>query len=46
MPVGTAILGILDSVGNNYVFENNKIFIDHILLKFKLCVYKSRERSS
>ena len=40
----TAILGILDSVSNNSFFENNKILINHILLIFKLCVYKSREK--
>ena len=40
----TAILGILDSVSNNSFFENNKIFINHILLIFKLFVYKSREK--
>ena len=38
----TAILGILDSVSNNSFFENNKIFFNHILLIFKLYVYKSR----
>ena len=42
----TAILGILDSVSNNYFFENNKILINHILLIFKLYVYKSREKKS
>ena len=40
----TAILGILDSVSNNSLFENNKTLINHILLIFKLCVYKSREK--
>ena len=40
----TAILGILDSVSNNSFFENNKILINHILLIFKLYVYKSREK--
>ena len=40
----TAILGILDSVSNNFFFENNKIFINHILLKSKLYVYKYREK--
>ena len=40
----TAILGILDCVSNNSFSENNKIFINHILLIFKLYVYKSREK--
>ena len=40
----TAILGIFDSVSNNSFFENNKILINHILLIFKLYVYKSREK--
>ena len=40
----TAILGILDFVSNNSFFENNKILINHILLIFKLYVYKSREK--
>ena len=40
----TAILGILNSVSNNSFFENNKIFINHILFIFKLYVYKSREK--
>ena len=41
----TAILDILDSVSNNtFFFENNKILINHILLIFKLYVYKYREK--
>ena len=32
----TAILGILDSVSNNSFFENNKIFMNRILLIFKI----------
>ena len=40
----TAILGFLDSVSNNFFFENNKILINHILLNFKLYVHKSREK--
>ena len=40
----TIILGILDSISNNSFFENSKIFINHILLIFKLCVYKFREK--
>ena len=42
----TAIIGILNCVRNNSFFETNKIFINHILLIFKLYVYKSRERNS
>ena len=38
------IFEILDSVSNNSFFENNKDFVDHILLIFKLYVYKSREK--
>ena len=34
----------LDSVSSNSFFENNKIFINHILLIVKLYVYKSREK--
>ena len=40
----TAVLGILDSVSINSFSENNKIFINHILLIFKLYVYKCREK--
>ena len=40
----TVIFGILDSLRNNSFFENNKIFINDILLIFKLYVFKSRER--
>ena len=40
----TAILGILDSASNNSFFENNEILINHILLIFKLYVYKSGEK--
>ena len=36
----TAIFGI-DSTGNDFI---NKAFINHILLIFKLYVYKSREK--
>ena len=42
----TAILGILGSASNKSFFENNKIFVSHILLIFKLHVYKSREKNS
>ena len=38
------ILEILSSVINNSFFENNKIFLNHILLMFKLYVYTSREK--
>ena len=40
----TAILGILDPVSNNSFFEINEIIINHILLVFKLYVYKCREK--
>ena len=40
----TAILGILDSVSNNSFFEKNRILMNHILLIFKLYVYKPREK--
>ena len=39
-----AILGILDSANNESIFKDNKVFIIHILLVFKLYVYKSREK--
>ena len=39
-----AILRILDSVIDKSFFENNKIFVYHILLIFKLHIYKSREK--
>ena len=39
-----AIFGIFDSVSNNSFFENSKVFVSHILLIFKLYVYKSREK--
>ena len=34
----------LDSVSNNSFFENNKTLVNHILLLFKLYIYKSREK--
>ena len=40
----TTILGILDSVSNDSFFENNKVFINLILLIFKLYVYKFSEK--
>ena len=39
----TAIFGILYSVSNNSLFENNRVFANHILLIRKLYIYKSRE---
>ena len=42
--MNVTIIEILDSVSNNSFFENNKNFINHILLIFKLNVYKFRER--
>ena len=38
----TAIFVILDSVNSNSFFENNKVFVNHILFIFLLYVYKSR----
>ena len=40
----TAIFGFLDYTKNNSIFKNNKCLSNHILLIFKLCVYKSREK--
>ena len=40
----TAIFGFLDSANNDPIFENNKCLRNHILLIFKLYVYKSREK--
>ena len=34
-----AILGILESASNAMIFKNNKVFINHILLIFKLYVF-------
>ena len=36
----------LDSANNDSIFENSKVLSNHILLIFKLFVYKSREKSS
>ena len=36
-------MGILESACNDFTFKNNKVFINHILLIFKLYVFKSRE---
>ena len=38
------ILGIPESSSNYSIFKNNKVFIHHILLIFKLYVFKSREK--
>ena len=40
----TAIFGILDSASDDSIFKNNKVFINHILLIFKLYLYKFREK--
>ena len=40
-----AILGIAESASNDSIFKNNKVFINHILLIFKLYVFKSREKT-
>ena len=40
----TVIFGFLNSLSNDYIFKN-KVFINHILLIFKLYVYKSREKN-
>ena len=42
----TAVFGFLDYVTNASISENNKCLSNHILLIFKLYVYKSREKSS
>ena len=39
----TAIFGILDSLGITSFFENNRVFVNNILLIYKLYVYKTRE---
>ena len=39
-----AILGIPESASNYSIFKNNKVFINHILLIFKLYVFKSSEK--
>ena len=38
----TASFWILDPASNDSTFKNNEVFINHILLIFKLYVYKSR----
>ena len=40
----TAIFGFLDYTNSDSVFENNKCLSNHILLIFKLYLYKSREK--
>ena len=42
----TTVSGILDSASNYYIFKDNEVFISHILLLFKLYVYKSREKKN
>ena len=37
-------MGIPESASNDSIFKNNKVFINHILLIFKLYVFKSREK--
>ena len=39
-----AIFGNSESASNDSIFKNNKVFINHILLIFKLYVFKSREK--
>ena len=39
-----AIFRTLESASNDSVLKNNEIFINHILLVFKLYVFKSREK--
>ena len=40
-----AILGILEPASNDSTFKNNKVFISHILLLFKLYVIKYRAKN-
>ena len=42
----TSIIGFLDYTNNYSIFKNNKCLSNHILLIFKLYVYKYREKSS
>ena len=42
----TDIFGFLDYTSNGPIFENNKCLSNHILLIFKLYVYKSREKKA
>ena len=41
-----AILGILESAGNDFTLKTNKVFINHIVFIFKLYVFESREKKS
>ena len=43
-PPQAAILSNLKTASNDSTFKNNKAFINHILLIFKLYVFKSREK--
>ena len=43
-PPPTAFFEILDSASDGSIFKNNKVFINHLLLIFKLYAYKSREK--
>ena len=40
----TAIFGFLDCTNSDYNFKKNKLLINHILLIFKLYLYRSREK--
>ena len=40
----TPIFGFLDSTNSDCSFKKNKLLINHILLIFKLYVYRSREK--
>ena len=40
----TASFGIHDSTSDDSIIKNNKVFISHLLLIFKLHVYKSQEK--
>ena len=40
----TAIFGFLDSANNDSLYKNDKVLSNHILLIFKLYVYKSKEK--
>ena len=44
MPPQTVIFGILDSANNDFILKNNKVFINHVLLIFKLHMQKVREK--
>ena len=40
----TVVFGFFDSTNSDYNFKKNKLLINHILLIFKLYVYRSREK--